>query len=134
MNTFIIIFLVVVLMGIMARKTTSKKKLTSNLNDDEIQRIGELKLNEVLVWSNRKLKDFSTDSELEINILPNKATLESLNEQLKLTPDLLKRSYLILILDRTNNTVLYRKLVIAYSISEELNSIKENKIYVTPLK
>ena len=121
-------------MGIMARKTTSKKKLTSNLNDDEIQRIGELKLNEVLVWSNRKLKDFSTDSELEINILPNKATLESLNEQLKLTPDLLKRSYLILILDRTNNTVLYRKLVIAYSISEELNSIKENKIYVTPLK
>lgn len=118
----------------MVRKSTSNKTHSSNFNDDEIQRIGELRLNEVLIWANRKLKDSKSDSNLEINILPNQATLESLNGQLKLTPSLLKRSYMILIIDRTNNQVLHRKLVIAYSISEELESLNENNVYVIPLK
>lgn len=134
MKTFITIALVIGLCGVLVRKAVNKKKITSCFNDDEIQRIKELMLSEVIIWADRKLNNYNTDSELEINILPNKATLEAFKGQLKLTPNLLKKSYLILILDKTNNKVLHRKLAIAYKISEELSEIKNDKVFVTPLK
>ena len=134
MKTFITIALVIGLCGVLVRKTVNKKKITSSFNDDEIQRIQELRLSEVVIWADRKLKNYKTDSDLEINILPNKATLEALKGQLKLTPNLLKKSYLILILDKANNTVLHRKLAIADNISGELSEIQNDKVYVTPLK
>lgn len=134
MKTFITIALVIGLCGVLVRKAVNKKKITSSFNDDEIQRIQELRLSEVVIWADRKLKNYKTDSDLEINILPNKATLEALKGQLKLTPNLLKKSYLILILDKANNKVLHRKLAIADNISGELSEIQNDKVFVTPLK
>lgn len=134
MKTFITIALVIGLCGVLVRKAVNKKKITSSFNDDETQRIQELRLSEVVIWAERKLKGSDPDTEIEINVLPNKATLEAFKGQLKLTPNLLKKSYLIIMLDKTNSKVLYRKLVIADRVSQELSEIKNDKVYVTPLK
>lgn len=134
MKTFITIALVIGLCGVLVRKAVNKKKITSSFNDDETQRIQELRLSEVVMWAERKLKGSDPDTEIEINVLPNKATLEAFKGQLKLTPNLLKKSYLIIMLDKTNSKVLYRKLVIADRVSQELYEIKNDKVYVTPLK
>ena len=134
MKTFITIALVIGLCGVLVRKAVNNKKITSSFNDDETQRIQELRLSEVVIWAERKFKGSDPDTEIEINVLPNKATLEAFKGQLKLTPNLLKKSYLIIMLDKTNSKVLYRKLVIADRVSQELSEIKNDKVYVTPLK
>ena len=134
MKTFITIALVIGLCGVLVRKAVNNKKITSSFNDDETQRIQELRLSEVVIWAERKFKGSDPDTEIEINVLPNQATLEAFKGQLKLTPNLLKKSYLIIMLDKTNSKVLYRKLVIADRVSQELSEIKNDKVYVTPLK
>ena len=112
-----------------------KKKTTVSdiFNDSEIQRIKTLKLENVMNWSLNVIntKDIEKSS-IEINILPNKATIETFKGALKLDDQDLAHCYLILVLQ--SNNVVARKLVISKEISSELSCLYSNKIFAIPVE
>ena len=112
-----------------------KKKTTVSdiFNDSEIQRIKTLKLENVLNWALNVINTKDVEkSSIEINILPNKATIETFKGALKLDEQDLAHCYLILILQ--SNNVVARKLVISKEISSELSCLYSNKIFAIPVE
>lgn len=111
-----------------------KKKTTVSdiFNDSQIQRIKTLKLENVLNWALNVINTKDVEKSLiEINILPNKATIETFKGALKLDDQDLAHCYLILVLQ--SNNVVARKLVISKEISSELSCLYSNKIFVIPV-
>lgn len=111
-----------------------RRNIVSDIfNDSEIQRINSLQLGNVLDWAVNVInsKDIEQSS-IEINILPNKATIETFKGALKLDEQDLAHCYLILILQ--SNNVVYRKLVISKEISSELSCLYSNKIFAIPVE
>lgn len=111
-----------------------KKNIANDtFNDSEIQRINTLRLDNVLNWAVNVINSKDIDKSLiEINILPNKATIETFKGALKLDDNSLAHCYLILILQ--SNNVVSRKLVISKEISSELNCLNSNKIFAIPIE
>lgn len=112
-----------------------KKKTTVSdiFNDSEIQRIKTLKLENVLNWALNVINTMDVEiSSIEINILPNKATIETFKGALKLDDQDLAHCYLILVLQ--SNNVVARKLVISKEISSELSCLYSNKIFAIPVE
>lgn len=112
-----------------------KKKTTVSdiFNDSEIQRIKTLKLENVLNWALNVINTKDVEkSSIEINILPNKATIETFKGALKLDNQDLAHCYLILVLQ--SNNVVARKLVISKEISSELSCLYSNKIFAIPVE
>ena len=112
-----------------------KKKTTVSdiFNDSEIQRIKTLKLENVLNWALDVINTKDVEkSSIEINILPNKATIETFKGALKLDDQDLAHCYLILVLQ--SNNVVARKLVISKEISSELSCLYSNKIFAIPVE
>lgn len=102
-------------------------------NDSEIQRIKTLKLENVLNWAVSVISSKEIEnSSIEINVLPNKATIETFKGALKLDDKSMAHCYLILILQ--SNNVVSRKLVISDEISSELDCLKNNKIFAIPVE
>ena len=112
-----------------------KKKTTVSdiFNDSEIQRIKTLKLENVLNWALNVINTKDVEkSSIEINILPNKATIETFKGALKLDDQDLAHCYLILVLQ--SNNVVARKLVISKEISSEFSCLYSNKIFAIPVE
>lgn len=109
--------------------------VSDELDQNEIQRVGTLSIDNVLEWVNKSLENCQPASEeLELNILPNKATLEVFKDKLDLNPKDLSQCYLILILDKEQQTQLKRKLVIAGIIGDGLEALSRDKVFVINLK
>ncbi len=111
-----------------------RKGIVSDVfNDSEIQRIKTLKLENVLNWAVSVINSKEIEnSSIEINVLPNKATIETFKGALKLDDKSMAHCYLILILQ--SNNVVSRKLVISDEISSELDCLKNNKIFAIPVE
>lgn len=111
----------------------SRRKITDAFNSSEVQKINVLQLGEVMNWAINILNTREVEnSAIEINILPNKATLETFKGSLKLKKKFMEHCYLIVILQ--SNNVIARKLVIADEISDELRCISNNKIFAIPVE
>lgn len=111
-----------------------RKGIVSDVfNDSEIQRIKTLKLENVLNWAVSVINSKEIEnSSIEINVLPNKATIETFKGALKLDDKSMAHCYLILILQ--SNNVVSRKLVISDEISSELDCLKNNKTFAIPVE
>lgn len=113
----------------------SSENISDELDQSEFQRVGTLSLENVLEWVNKSLDNYQSPSEkLELNILPNKATLEVFKDKLNLNPKDLSQCYLILILDKEQQTQLKRKLVVAGMIGEGLEALSRDKVFAINLE
>ena len=113
----------------------SLRPLTNELDQSEIQRVDVLLIENILNWVNISLDDLNIDSsDLELNVFPNTATIETLGGKLKLNKKDSAHCYLLFILDNASNNYIKRKLVIANKIGEGLEAVQHGKIYAIKLK
>lgn len=109
--------------------------LQDELNDEEIQYVNNLSLSTITEWLDKVLTNIPEDIEsLKVSVLPNAATLDAFNGRLDLKERDLKRCILIMIIDELSKKVIKRKLVIPNNLKEDLNAVKNGKIFEIPIK
>lgn len=109
--------------------------VTDILDNADMQRINQLSLKAIIDWLDNVVGDKLNEYvKIHVDILPNTATKDALKGALKISKKDLDRCILIVIVDETSKQVIKRKLVIPNSISDDLFSVRNGKIFEIPVE